>query len=202
MLIKFTCLLGSVVVAVVAKWPRRHVGREDEERARALLRAADAEGAAEFYGPLEQVAAAASGVDLDDVERALEVCHVTETQARGDVGKATAVRKVRRGGKYPVLWHWINWGKVQFPSAWRGATAADRVCIMNALVREMRARSMRDADIARLKDQIVLGVLTPSSYELEAARMEATWAVEKRQDETRGLTNKKGGRGLQLGSAR
>jgi hypothetical protein len=78
---------------------------------------------------------------------------------------------------------WIAWGKATFPGVWRKPSEADRRVIEVALCREMRARSVRHADIARVKDRIVLGVLTPSQYEVEACEMERSAVLGKRQRE-------------------
>lgn len=125
-----------------------------------------------------------------------------ETAERGGEPKTKILKKIRRGHKRQFVKWWIDWGKAQFPSAWRGITSADRVCILNALCREMKAQSVRDADIRRVKDLVVLGIITPSADEAMAAKMEATWTVQERQDSTRGLLNWRWGRGLAIGQVR
>lgn len=138
----------------------------------------------------------------DSLASLTEATFVFDTAERGGEPKRKILKRIRRGHKRQFVKWWVTWGKAQFPSAWRGATAADRVCIMNALCREMRQQSVRDADIQRVKDVVVLGILTPSCYEADAARLEATWAVERRQSCTRGLWNWMWGKGLSLGQVR
>lgn len=139
------------------------------------------------------------GESLCDVT---DPCFSLESHERGGARTAKALRRIRRGCRNAFVKWWVNWGKSQFPSAWRGITVADRTCITNALCREMRTQSVRDADIQRVKDLIVLGIVTPSIDELEAARMEASYAVQERQGATRGLWNWFGGRGLQVGQVK
>lgn len=131
-----------------------------------------------------------------------EPAYAVDTVERGGAPVGKVLKKIRRGGRMGFVKWWVSWGKAQFPTAWRGATAADRVCITNALTREMKAQSVRDHDIVRVKDMVVLGILTPNQWEKEAAEMEASYAVQERQQATRGLFNYWGGRGLSLGQTR
>lgn len=147
-------------------------------------------------------------VDEDDpypnecMENLCATVEVVEGDRRGADGARVRLKTIRRGCRNAFVKYWVQWTKVQFPSAWRSATAADRVCIANALTREMRARSVRDKDIASVKDVIVILALTPSAAETFAAQLEASWAIEAAQMASRGWVNKRGGTGLQLGSQR
>lgn len=138
----------------------------------------------------------------DSLSSLTEATFVLDTAERGGEPNRKILKRIRRGHKRQFVKWWVNWGKAQFPSAWRGATAADRVCMLNALCREMRMQSVRDADIQRVKDEIVLGIMIPSDDERRVAKMEATWAVQQQQDSTRGLWNWMWGRGLAVGQVR
>nr|QKI28845.1 hypothetical protein 1 [Ginkgo biloba tombusvirus] len=197
MLLDLFCVV--LLVVVLLWWLRRRptnvVGVVDEALASSLLGVVDCDDPNEL-GPVGE------WEDLGDLDQVTEQCVSHETPGRGEAPKRQALKRVRRGFRRPFVAYWVNWGKAQFPSAWRGASDADRVCITNALVREMRSRSVRDFDISRVKDEVVLGILLPNAAEVRVARMEATLCVEERQQSARGLVNRGGGSGLQLGRAK
>jgi hypothetical protein len=66
------------------------------------------------------------------------------------------------------------------------ASEADRVCITQQLCREMRAANVRNADIARVKDLVVVAILTPSTYEANSNRVLASGVLGNRQRQARG----------------
>jgi len=189
-------VLCAVMTAIWWRWSHRggRVGWADEARARELLACTDIDDVDEF---LESHSDAGEGEVLS-LESVTEEVIEVESGGRGEDGRPVRLRRIRRRRRSGFVAYWVNWGKAQFPTAWRGSSAADRVCITTALTRQMRSQSVRDADIARVKDEIVLGILTPSAAEVRVARMEATWAVQQRQEATRGLVNMRGGVGLVL----
>lgn len=74
-------------------------------------------------------------------------------------------RRIRRGGRNNFMRHWVNWGKMKFPTAWRGASEADLACITIALSREMAASGVRAGHIARTVDLIAAQVVLPSAHQ-------------------------------------
>jgi uncharacterized protein YheU (UPF0270 family) len=205
-------LVGGVVafglvtgVKVAWRWlNRKVVSRRVERELRDLRRVCDDEEYERvgIDGSARMTAEEWDAVDTDNMDALMEDVIVVEGSARGELGTKKTVKRVRRGCKNAFVKYWVAWAKVQFPNAWRGASSLDRVCITNALTREMRSRSVRDSDIARVKDQVVLLTLLPSATEALVAQMEASHEAYRAQEAARGWRNAKGSSGLQLGGVR
>lgn len=117
-----------------------------------------------------------------------DVVVVTESDHRGGAPKKVRVRRVQRKQGWRFVRWWVNWGKAEFPSAYRSKLKeADRTCIEHRLRAEMRKRSVRDADVAMYLPQVVVGIMTPSRREAEAERMLQTRAIQMRREEARPL---------------
>nr|WPR18306.1 MAG: hypothetical protein [Chemarfal virus 166] len=134
-----------------------------------------------FSGYPDEFAVAEQREILGEDARVVDDAHGV---ADGDDGtdevmvRGVAKRRVSRNpDRMPrFIRKWVDWGKTEFPSAWRQRRQLDVECIMRALCRKMREEDVRDADIARYKDRILLGIMMPSDTEIETQRMLATEA--------------------------
>lgn len=114
-----------------------------------------------------------------------DVISVLQTDHCGGKPKRVRMRAITRDQGWRFVRWWVNWGKAEFPGAYRGKREkeTDRICIEHRLRSEMRKHSVRDVDIARYLPSIVVGITTPSTSEAQAERMLQTNAVRLRREE-------------------
>nr|UHS72175.1 MAG: hypothetical protein [Tombusviridae sp.] len=191
-----SCAAAGAAVGYYFLSQRKVVPREAEIAAQQLLTVIDADPDDERLVEDSWYRRTMDADQLANHAYITEPSNEFETDGRGAETRIVALRKIRRGFKMPFIKYWVTWGKAQFPNVWRGASTADRVCIANALVREMKSQSVRNADIVRVKDAIVLGICSASADEVAARTMEASWAMQQRQEQTYGWSNGMGLWGL------